>query len=414
MEPFTFPPPNPRCRVLKLQDMVAHAEAVNSCSLGRKSAAVLATGGDDLRVHCWKVGKSTPLLSLSGHSTEVDSCCFDLREELICGGSRGGSIKLWDCGTARLLRSLSGHRAAVSALDFHPFGDFFASGSADCNVKVWDIKKKGCMQTYRGHAAHVTHCLHSPDGRWIVSGDADGAVKVWDLTAGRLVHEMRTARREPVTSLAFHPAEFLLAVASSHSIGFWDMELFSLLCQSPLSAAPIRQVCFDRDGAALLSLQADSLRVWGWEPLLCHDSVDVQWGATADVSISPNRELIVACKQRSAVSLHLLDLPLLAPYATAGDEENVTPAGAADGAEDAWKKGKQEHLMPAAMQPSQQPPASPSPPPPAAAGADIAAAEAEHPRLSQRRVLPCPCQCLARRRAGCQGRDLLLSSSHHQ
>ena len=322
-EPFTFPPPNPRCRPLRLTDVYSHSAPINCVSLGRKSAAVMATGGDDCLVNCWKVGRPSPLLSLSGHTTEVDSVAFDSREDLLCGGSRGGSLKLWDCASEKLIRSLTGHRAAVLAIDFHPFGDFFASAAADCNVKVWDIKKKGCMQTYKGHDTAITQVTHSPDGRWIVSGDTAGVVKVWDLTAGRLVTELRTRGREAVASLAFHPAEFLLAVAGQHSVGVWDMETFELVVATPREAGGIRQVTFDREGTALLSAQADSLRVWAWEPAQCWDSVEVAWGGLGDLSISPNRELIGAGKVKGQVHVHLLDLPLLAPYHHAADQENL-------------------------------------------------------------------------------------------
>ena len=364
-EPFTFPPPNPRCRPLRLTDLYAHSSSpVNCVSLGRKSSAVMATGGDDCLVNCWKIGRSTPLLSLSGHTTEVDSVAFDGREELLCGGSRGGSVKLWDCASEKLLRSLSGHRASVSALDFHPFGDFFASGSRDCNVKVWDIKKRGCMQTYKGHDAAVTHVAHSPDGRWIVSGDTDGAVKVWDLTAGRLVQEFKTQRREAVASLAFHPAEFLLAVASAHSVAFWDMETFELVASTPREAGVIRHIAFDREGHALLSAQGESLRVWGWEPAVrCFDSVDVQWGGLGDLSISPNRELIAAGRTKGVVSVHLLDLPLLMPYAQMSDQENVpvTDDDAAPAVDkDVWTKTRAEHLL----LPVPAPQSTSTPPPP--------------------------------------------------
>jgi katanin p80 WD40 repeat-containing subunit B1 len=99
---------------------------------------------------------------------------------------------------------------------------------------MWDFRKNECMQTYRGHTAGITSgitlpltfvlhlCLllygmvvrHSPDGKWAVSGDSAGIVKIWDLTAAKLLHEIKTPRREPITCIEFHPAELLLAIGS--------------------------------------------------------------------------------------------------------------------------------------------------------------------------------------------------------
>ena len=34
--------------------------------------------------------------TLTGHTTEIDSLCFDAAEKSLVSGSRGGSIKFWD------------------------------------------------------------------------------------------------------------------------------------------------------------------------------------------------------------------------------------------------------------------------------------------------------------------------------
>lgn len=288
--------------------------------------------GDDQKVNIWRLGKTQPLLNLCGHNTEVDSCIFDVDEKLVAAGSRGGSIKVWDLSEEKLIRTLTGHRSSVRCLDFHPYGDYFASGSADCNVKIFDVRKKQCMQTYRGHTSTIVSLKHSPDGHWVVSGDMEGVVKVWDLTTGKELNEFRLLKKgrenkeqedkgqegiidcwdgalmysvcicmvlEPVTSLDFHPNEFLLAVGGEHQIHFWDMENFQLLANTQREANPIRlekcmcyhaikffpllilspsvlfsslslslsSISFSRCGRALMSGSTDALRTWSWEPL---------------------------------------------------------------------------------------------------------------------------------------------------
>lgn len=53
-------------RAYKLQEFVAHTSHVNCLKIGRKSAGVLVTGGEDKKVNVWAIGKPTPVLVSSG------------------------------------------------------------------------------------------------------------------------------------------------------------------------------------------------------------------------------------------------------------------------------------------------------------------------------------------------------------
>jgi hypothetical protein len=125
------------------------------------------------------------------------------------------------------------------------------SGAA---VQVWEVRQKGCLQTYRGHQARISALKHTPDGRWIASGDQNGARSraccrsapdlhpastqalsrsgtcAWarrsrqgfaisreaqHVTHGTCPQELQgSTRTTPVTSLDFHPNEFLMSVGS--------------------------------------------------------------------------------------------------------------------------------------------------------------------------------------------------------
>ena len=80
----------------KAHEYVAHSSKVNCLVIGPRSGAVLATGGDDKRVNVWKIGRASPIWSLTGNSTPIESVCFDPQEELLFSGSSGGAVKLYD------------------------------------------------------------------------------------------------------------------------------------------------------------------------------------------------------------------------------------------------------------------------------------------------------------------------------
>ncbi|KAM3829230.1 katanin p80 WD40 repeat-containing subunit B1 [Vipera latastei] len=291
----------------KLQEIIAHSSNVSSLVLGKSSGRLLATGGDDCRVNIWSVNKPNCIMSLTGHTTPVESVKINTNEELIVAGSQSGSIRIWDLEAAKILRTLMGHKANICSLDFHPYGGFVASGSMDTNIKLWDVRKKSCVFRYKGHTGAVRCLRFSPDGKWLASSSDDHTVKLWDLAAGKIMFEF-AGHSGPVNVIEFHPNEYLLASGSSdRTVRFWDLEKFHTVSCIEEEATPVRCVLFNPDGCCLYAGSQDALRVYGWEPERCFEVVLVNWGKVADLSIC-NNQLIGVSFSQSTVSSYVVDL----------------------------------------------------------------------------------------------------------
>ncbi|KAJ6666201.1 hypothetical protein lerEdw1_001106 [Lerista edwardsae] len=281
----------------KLQEITAHSSNVSSLVLGKSSGRLLATGGDDCRVNIWSVNKPNCIMSLTGHTTPVESVKINTNEELIVAGSQSGSIRIWDLEAAKILRTLMGHKANICSLDFHPFGGFVASGSMDTNIK--------------GHTQAVRCLRFSPDGKWLASSADDHTVKLWDLAAGKIMFEF-TGHTGPVNVVEFHPNEYLLASGSSdRTVRFWDLEKFQVVSCIEEDVTPVKCVLFNPDGCCLYAGCHDTLRIYGWEPERCFDVVLVNWGKVADLSIC-NNQLIGVSFTQSTVSSFVVDLSRVA------------------------------------------------------------------------------------------------------
>lgn len=61
----------------------------------------MATGGEDQRVNLWRVTNAASYWSLAGHTSAVDSVCFDPRDFYVASGSRGGTLKIYDLEEVR-------------------------------------------------------------------------------------------------------------------------------------------------------------------------------------------------------------------------------------------------------------------------------------------------------------------------
>ncbi|GLT33504.1 hypothetical protein SLA2020_080860 [Shorea laevis] len=300
-------------RGYKLQEFVAHSADVNCLAMGKKKCRLLITGGDDYKVNLWAIGKPTSLMSLCGHTSSVESVAFDSEEVLVLAGSSSGVIKLWDLEEGKMVRGLTGHRSNCTAVEFHPFGEFFASGSIDTNLKIWDIRKKGCTHTYKGHTRGISTVRFTPDGRWVVSGGFDNVVKVWDLTAGKLLHDFKFHEGH-IRSIDFHPLEFLLATGSAdRTVKFWDLETFELIGSARPEATGVRTITFHPDGRTLFCGSDEALKVYSWEPVVCHDSVDIGWSTLGDLCIHEGKLLGCSYYQNS-VGVWVADISHIEPY----------------------------------------------------------------------------------------------------
>ncbi|KAJ0966002.1 hypothetical protein J5N97_027140 [Dioscorea zingiberensis] len=304
----------------KLQEFVAHASDVNCLSIGKKSCRVFITGGEDRKVNLWAFGKTTPLMSLSGNTSPVESATFDSTEVLVLAGSSNGTIKLWDLEEAKMVRTVNGHRSSCTSVGFHPFGEFFASGSLDTDLKIWDIRKKGCIHTYKGHTRGIRTIRFTPDGRWVVTGGEDNVVKLWDLTAGKLLHEFKFHNGQ-IRCIDFHPQEFLLATgAADRTVKFWDLETFELMGSAGSESSGIRSMIFHPDGRTLFCGLDEALKVFSWEPIICHDAVEMEWSTLADLCIYEGK-LLGCSYHQSCVGVWIADISVIRPYAVGNMHE---------------------------------------------------------------------------------------------
>ncbi|KAK1378834.1 Katanin p80 WD40 repeat-containing subunit B1-like [Heracleum sosnowskyi] len=311
-------------RGYKLQEIVAHSGNVNCLSLAKKRRrGLFITGGDDQLVNLWSIGKSAPLASLSGHTSPIESVAFDPGEDFVVAGASAGALKLWDLEQAKIVRNFDGHRSYCTAVEFHQSGEFFASGSKDTNIKIWDIRKKERIHMYKGHVRGISTVRFSPDGRWLVSGGLDNVVKIWDLTAGKLLHDLKLHEGH-IRSIDFHPMELLMATGSADkTVKFWDLETFELIGSSRPESTGVRSIAFHPEGKTLFSGLDDCLKVYSWEPVVCHDTVDLGWSTLRDLCIQDGKVLGGSYHQNS-VGIWLTDTSLVEPYRGSSLTETIS------------------------------------------------------------------------------------------
>ena len=82
------------------------------------------------------------------------------------------TVKVWDAQTGQELLTLKGHTGQVNSVAFSPDGKRLASAAADKTVKVWDAQTGQELLTFKGHTGGVSSVAFSPDGKRLASGSA--------------------------------------------------------------------------------------------------------------------------------------------------------------------------------------------------------------------------------------------------
>ena len=203
---------------------------------------LVAAGGRDGSVGCWRARDGKPAFSIKGHTSAVETVAFSADgQELVSAGTDGrikiwrsadGSLiqtlvsadadvtyvrlasdgrlavtvagnkaTLWDIHDGKAIATLAGHTDAIRSADFSPDGQVVATGSVDHTAKLWSTDDGHLIATLSGHTDVIDVVAFSHDGNRLATGSFDRSVRVWDVSAARnrIVAGRRNALPQPAT-----------------------------------------------------------------------------------------------------------------------------------------------------------------------------------------------------------------------
>ena len=131
---------------------------------------------------------------------------------------------------------------------FSPDREFMASTHGDHNIYISRVSNGKCERTLKGHPRTPWCVAFHPSRRGLLaSGCLGGHVRLWDLMGdGSEVWRAEGV----VASLAFHPTDRLLVVATFNELHFWDwsQSLPFAKVSTASEKEKVRYVKFDRIG----------------------------------------------------------------------------------------------------------------------------------------------------------------------
>ncbi len=136
----------------------------------------------------WSARTGAPLLSIRGHTKDVNSAFFSPDSSQIITASADFTVKLWHAETGQVLREYkapSGSRLWGEAFYavFSDNGNRIFTAHQDSNFRIWDAKTAALLDTRRGTHPVSTAAFY-PDGNRVligghVAGTSAGSSCVW-------------------------------------------------------------------------------------------------------------------------------------------------------------------------------------------------------------------------------------------
>jgi WD40 repeat protein len=244
-----------------------------------KTLASCAESGSQPAIKLWSLPDGALKGTLSGHKGRISALEFTPDGSLLVSGSFDDTARTWTVADAKPARTLTGHSADVNTLAVLPDGHMVATASDDHTVKLWTLPDGALAKTLSGHYQSVVALAVSADGRLLVSASQDNSIRLRSLPEGQALATFRLGSGGGVRVLALSPdGNSLAAPLGEGSVSVWDTaakKFRGFLSDpaidpvvapekpQPAHLGPIIRLAVAQDGAALVSVSADStIKLW--------------------------------------------------------------------------------------------------------------------------------------------------------
>lgn len=184
-----------------------------------------------------------------------------------------------------VLRYFYGHSGRIQRLAFDSSGKLLMAAATDGRIIAWNVA--GGEQQYRLEAAgkFAPAVTISSAANLLAVGRADGTVQLHELRTGKLLQNIASAAKAPVTIVAFSDDGRWLAWGDdAKQVTVWNLRPGALQCVSdPSHPASLNALRFATDGRSLASMDHQGVTVL-WKTENCLEQTRISFNAAGRVA----------------------------------------------------------------------------------------------------------------------------------
>ncbi|KAJ3105088.1 U5 small nuclear ribonucleoprotein [Phlyctochytrium planicorne] len=207
---------------LRLRKLKGHGSFVNTVSVARRGAELLASGADDNTIRLWDLRSKHPVKTIE-ERFQVTATTWNEDASMLFSGGIDNEVKAWDMRKHEIVYTMPGHLDTITGLRVSPDGNSLLSNAMDNTARIWDVKpfSAGSSRLLKifegaphGMEKHLLKPCWSNDGEFIAAGSADRSVVIWDVSTRRIVYKL-PGHKGCVTEVDWHPKEPIIVSSSN-------------------------------------------------------------------------------------------------------------------------------------------------------------------------------------------------------
>ncbi|CAF3619940.1 unnamed protein product, partial [Fusarium graminearum] len=252
-----------------LLTLEGHSYEVNSVVFSHDSKKV-ASASHDKTIRIWNAETGKCERVLEGHSNSVNSVVFSHDSKKVASGSYDQTIRIWDVKTGECERVLEGHSSWVNSVVFSHDSKKVASGSWDKTIRIWNAETGKCERVLEGHSSWVNSVVFSHDSKKVASGSNDKTIRIWNAETGKCERVLE-GHSDYINSMVFsHDSKKVASGSNDKTIRIWNAETGE--CKRVLEghSSWVNSVVFSHDSKKVASGSWDkTIRIWNAETGKC-------------------------------------------------------------------------------------------------------------------------------------------------
>ena len=181
---------------------------------------LIVSGGLDKTIRIWDLHTGRHIGKTIKNDCGISVVVLSNNGRIVAGV--GLEVCIWDIETSSPISTMTGHTSLVNTVALSPDNSRIASGGVDCSIRLWDTQTYTQIGKFNGHTGIIWSASFSHDGRYIASCSLDKTVRIWNSGTGQLIDLQ--GHTNCVTSVSFTPDNQLIS-GYSGTIHIWSQSV---------------------------------------------------------------------------------------------------------------------------------------------------------------------------------------------